>query len=299
MNRIFTYTLPLLALLCITSSCDEDIPDVEPRLVIEGWIDSEGYPVVLLTSTVIPTGEEGNIVDNMIRWGKVSISDGEQTVVLTGGPDHNYFPPYTYRTFLMKGEVGRKYTIEAEYAGMSCRAESVMLPATEIDSITVTAANEDHTLYAATLHLTSPGEGYYRIFTRVVNSQSRFYPAMLGTFTSGPAGSQMSQAVYRGKHDTDTAKFVPQFMPGEVVEVMLCHIDQDAYCFWTDFDNAVTFGGSMFVGTPDMLRSNVEGGYGIWSARGTTVRRISIETAEFPPYHARGDNSGKQVARRE
>ncbi|MCM1518884.1 MAG: DUF4249 domain-containing protein [Pseudoflavonifractor sp.] len=299
MTRILTYISAVIMVAGAMVSCDDEMPVAAPRLVVEGWIDSDGYPVVILTSTITPTDGGGNVADNMIRWGKVSISDGSRTVILTGGPDRDYFPPYTYRTYQMRGEEGATYTIEAEYGGMSCRATSKMLPATAIDSITVTPANAEHTLYAATLHMTSPGEGYYRIFTRVVNSQTRFYPAMLGTFSTGPAGERVSQAILRGKHDTDMVKFVPQFMSGEMVEVMLCHIDRAAYDFWTDFDNTVTFGGSMFVGTPDVLRSNVEGGYGIWSARGTTVKRILIEPSELPPYHGGGDHSGKHVAGRE
>lgn len=260
-------------------SCTDEPPAAEPRLVVEGWIDSDGYPVVILTSTAIPSQDGGDLMDNMIRWGKVSISDGTETVILTGGPDNQYFPPYTYRTYRMQGRVGKTYTIEAEYADMKCHASSTLLPPPAIDSITLHPIEDNPPFYAATLYMTSTGEGCYRIFTRVLNSETRHYPALMGTFRTGAAGERVSIPVFRGKHATDTVKFAPQFLPGEVVDVMVCHIDPAAYDFWTDYDNTVTFGGGMFSGTPDGLRSNITGGYGLWSARGVTRRTLRVPPA--------------------
>ena len=163
----------------------------------------------------------------------------------------------------MQGRVGKTYTIEAEYAGMKCHASSTLLPPPAIDSITLHPIEDNPPFYAATLYMTSTGEGCYRLFSRVLNA--------------GPGTDSIP--VFRGKHATDTVKFAPQFLPGEVVDVMVCHIDPAAYDFWTDYDNTVTFGGGMFSGTPDGLRSNITGGYGLWNARGVTRRTLRVPPA--------------------
>ena len=68
-------------------------PEDEPQIVVEGWIEAGGYPVVILTTTV-SVGEQqkdwASLKDHVIRWAKVSISDGEEEVVLTGSHLSSY-----------------------------------------------------------------------------------------------------------------------------------------------------------------------------------------------------------------
>lgn len=44
-----------------------------------------------------------NIADNLVRWGKVTVSDGDTAIVLTGGYDKRHFPPFLYKTYDMVG----------------------------------------------------------------------------------------------------------------------------------------------------------------------------------------------------
>lgn len=43
------------------------------------------------------------------------------------------------------------------------------------------------------------------------------------------------------------------------------------------YDNASLVDGSIFVGSPGSLPSNVEGGYGVWSAQGVATRTVTVE----------------------
>ena len=70
------------------------------QLVVEGWIENGGNPVVMVSESIgIATGREMDskgILDHIAKWAKVSISDGTKTEILTGIPDPDFFPPYIY-----------------------------------------------------------------------------------------------------------------------------------------------------------------------------------------------------------
>ncbi|MDE6458282.1 MAG: hypothetical protein K2L31_06765, partial [Muribaculum sp.] len=68
----------------------------------------------------------------------------------------------------------------------------------------------------------------------------------------------------------------PYFKSGDVVEVALCTITPEVYDFWFDYDDVVAFGGNQFVSSAGNLRSNVTGGYGVWSAQGVSRYTLLI-----------------------
>ena len=88
------------ALLC---GCDPkwDIDyDVQSRqdIVVEGWIENGGFAQVMLSRTIglEEQFDSLSVIDSAIRWAKVTVSDGEQTEVLTGRLDRDQIPPFIY-----------------------------------------------------------------------------------------------------------------------------------------------------------------------------------------------------------
>ena len=92
-----------------------------------------------MLSTIVGVSTEvrtiSSLEDNIIHWGKVTISDGEKEVILTGYYDEAYFPPYIYTTTEMKGRVGRSYTLTAEYDGLSASATTSIPQPVELESV--------------------------------------------------------------------------------------------------------------------------------------------------------------------
>ena len=108
------------ALLAIAACSAEKPAEVEPRLVVERWIESGGAPVVMVTTSVTPTREPqevSSLSENIERWAKVTVGDGEKEVILTGYISGRYFPPYYYTTGHMSGEVGKTYRLTVESNG--------------------------------------------------------------------------------------------------------------------------------------------------------------------------------------
>ena len=108
----------VLALSFLLGGCSQDAStSSQSQLVVEGWIDAGGFPVVKLTRT-IPLSDKELALDSLSRyidrWAKVTISDGERTEVLAGRYDKKYFPPFIYTTYDMRGEAGREYVLRVE-----------------------------------------------------------------------------------------------------------------------------------------------------------------------------------------
>lgn len=247
--------------------------------VIEGWIDTDGYPVLQFTSSIVPTQDEISLSDKMIQWGNITISNGDTSVIMTGGPSSKLFPPYRYYTYAFTGEPGHSYEITAEYESFKAHAVCTMPYPTNIKSIEFEPIEGNDSLRSATMTFIAPEDcpAYYGVTIQKAERGERPYPAMLSTVAALTPGEEIRLPVLNPKNklsglDTD---FVPQLKVGQEVVITLCRLTPEVYNFWSEYDNVTLFEGSQFVNV-ESLQGNIEGGYGIWSARGTTSKYIRV-----------------------
>ncbi len=266
----------LYATLFLAVSCDiADDNTTREMAVIDGWINSDGHPVVLFTTTISP-GSHTPINEHIINWGRVTIDDGDREIVMTGGPDGRFFPPYRYYTLDMTGTPGKEYTITAEWKEMKVKATARMLAPTPIDSFKVEKIDGNDSLRAATLYFTAPNDcpAYYYIAIETDHS-SRPLPCSLGCIRVDNPGEQVTAPVMRPKVRLDSLTYIPQLQVGDTIALSLCRVEKEIFDFWKAYDNAVVFGASQFAGTSTSLPGNIEGGYGVWSPQATsTIVRI-------------------------
>lgn len=271
-------TFPILTIpLVFLAACGEAPPAAEPKAVIEGVISSGDYPVVLFSSSVVP-GEAGSLKDAVVNWGKVTISDGEREVVMTGAPDSRYIPPFRYTTLEMRGEPGKTYTVTATFRNLKARAVGRIPFPTAIDSVTVAPTDVD-SLKAATLYFTSPEDvpAYYYLTLRRPGGDSRPSPGMMGTIKVDLPGKSYSLPVLRPRVRLDSVKYQSQLIVGEEWIVSLNRVDRPVYEFWKAYDNMILFSSSPFLSSSESLPSNIEGGYGVWSPQGSDSFLFRVE----------------------
>lgn len=269
-----------LALILALAGCSEDDIRQPQALAIEGWIDSDGYPVVILTKALSPSTEEVDVGDAIVRWGRVTISDGEHTEVMTGGMDADMFPPYSYKSFKIKGEVGREYTVHASYDGTELTARSLMLPPARIDTVVFRPMTDS--LYSATLTFRVPGDSdtcRFMLYTKVRGKETRHYPSLLGAVTAH-GGEELSVPIFRGKHKDRNEEYEPCFLLGDTIDVLLARVDNDVYRFWHAYQNEVYFGNNLFLSSGGSLPGNAQGGYGVFSARGVARKILRVESLQ-------------------
>ena len=269
------------SLAMVLAGCDDDgdSADEKPRLVVEGAINSGGYPEVYLTMSAVASDEEGSVADNIVKWGVVKISDGNRDVILTGGPFSGVFPPYRFYNFDMIGEPGKTYTLSAEYKGEAVTSSVTMPAPTPIASVRTEPVDGNENLRNLILSFVAPAEvpAYYHVSVKRSGADRRFYPAMLGAIAVRQPGAEVEIPVYRARRSLGDGPFVPQFEVGDYVTVMLERVSPEVFDFWRAFDNASLTDGSVFISSAVSLPGNISGGYGVWSAQGTSTATIEVK----------------------
>lgn len=283
MKPLRSLILLLAFTAAISTACTDPYSDAESALnaadlVLEGWIDSNGTPVVLFSRSITPA-EEGELSQVPIRWGKVTVSDGEKSVVLTGGPNSDFFPPYRYYTAELTGVPGRTYTVTAEDGyGASVSATCYMPSPTPINRIEITPIEGSDSLLSARLYFTAPRDvpAYYYLTMTPLGVNQQPLPTVFGTVETAEAGAEISIPIFHPKQELQGQTTSPNLQRGEVFAVTLNRVEKPVYEFWKSYENAVVFGSSQFVNSGGSLSGNVNGGYGVWAAKATSSRIVFL-----------------------
>lgn len=274
--------LLLLPAVLIIWSCGSMLPPEESSIVVEGWIEEGRCPVVILTRSV-PLSEEyvdvSELSQYVVNWGKVTVSDGDTTIVLTGMRDSKYSPPYIYTTGMMTGVTGKTYTLTVDYEDYHATAQTTIPKSVPIDSIRISPLegnDESYRLYAS---FTDPSQShdYYLVFVCDSVSDSQYMLGYMGCIDDAMyTKSVIEVPVYRGQRFVDDANYTPYFRKAEHVSIKLAHVDKSAYDFWNDMQNNTSFSGNMFTPVTSNVHSNIEGGIGCWYGMGSSVMGVAV-----------------------
>lgn len=261
-------------------SSDYGISEASSELVVEGWIEDGGFPVVILTKTLPISDQYRKLEDTedfVVRWAKVSITDGQDTVVLTGMIDKSYYPPYIYTTSKMRGVAGRSYDLLVEYDAYRASASTTVPSPPVIDSFRVERVNGSDTLYQLKACFTDRQDqkNYYQLFTRVGTSTLQFVASYLGSIDDAVLNGPAEIPVYRG-HQLIGPDYTPYFSINDSVAVKFAQVDETTFHFWDDYTKSQSLSGNMFLSSATPIRTNVKGGIGCWYGCGSTTSYLII-----------------------
>lgn len=276
--HLFCFALFGLALSDCSHGDDAAVPALP---VIEGYMVSGEFPVVVFSSTITPKESDGSLSDALISWGKVVISDGEKEVILTGKVDKSYLPPYVYYTNDFKCEAGKSYFVKADYGDLHASARCYIPSPTPIDAITI-APTENDTLYAATLHFTAPQDvpAYYYVSMRGLERGDIAKICPMSTIRADVPGQDISVSLLRPKTPISGETYVANFTIGEEFIVSLNRVESDVYAFWQGYDNMLLTSHSPFISSDITLSGNISGGLGIFSGQGASSMPLIIQLPE-------------------
>ena len=273
--------LPFFLLLLALYACEPLMPPVEDasRLVVEGWIDSGGHPIVMVSTPVAAQEREkpaSSLSSHVVSGATVSVTDDAgQEYILEGRVDRNYLPPYIYTTEELTGEVGRTYRLRVNYGNHAASASTTIPRPLPLDRLEVTPSAYSDTLFLLTAWFTLPPEdtGHYRFFTRVRDKETMFYPSLLsGVDAHNYTGSLPVMRSWNLNLDKK-----PLFLPGEVVDVRFCALDDDVWAYWESFDAVASLGLTPFFPSFRNPASNMTGAFGYWAGYGVSTGTAVIE----------------------
>ena len=279
MYRRILYSLCLSLLFF---SCNEEDYEVGEKMVVEGWIESGGAPVVMLTNSFpVTTYEETDEnATYVLPWGKVTVSDGTQTVILTGDYDARYIPPYVYTTSRMRGVPGRTYHLTIEYGDYVVTAQTTIPMPDSLEALTVTPCADVDSMYQVTAYYEDAPEteDYYLFLTRIFNREKRFYPSFLGVMDDSRLASHNKQVVQPGIHmmTTEEHKYRPYFHENDSVQIKFAKIDETTYRIHKAYSEMVSLSSNPIFSSDLSMPTNIEGGLGFWCGYAVTKYNVVI-----------------------
>ena len=271
----------LMLLLAALTGCEKDVlPPHKSILVVEGWIEDEGFPVVILTES-LPVSQEytslDNISDYLVKWAKVTVSDGEQTEILIGKYEKGYFPPYVYTTRRTKGKAARPYTLTVEYGDYYATAATTIPEPPTIDNISIKKCADADTLYQIDLTFQSKPSNYYQIFTRVGGDNRQFIASYLGCYDGKVLSPQSTLPVYQGyKRTGKSSYYTPYFHYNDTLSIKLANLDEAGFRFWDSYTKNLSLQGNLFLASYVNFPTNINGGIGYWCGMGTDIKNLIV-----------------------
>lgn len=284
-----------MMLLC---GCDSDymMPDNPQQLyVVEGWIDNDDSPVVILTKS-LPIDKEKHTEDDI---NELVVSDAVVTVEcdgvvykLTPRMTTQYFPPIIYTNKQLKGEVGKTYVLNIDTPdGKHLSAKTTIPAPVALDDICYEALPTCDTLYQVKANFRDDPKqkNYYKVFARVrnerfVDAEDGYYGSyyvnsylspIISVFDDNILGEKTELKLTRGfmNYVKDPDAY---YLRGDEIDIKFTQIDAQSYLYWDEYQNQIIFGTNyMFHGARNNV-STIEGGLGSWCGYGATYYKLKI-----------------------
>lgn len=293
--RIFNHNILLFfsfAILVTLSSCQKevhiDLGTSPTQLVVQGVIETDAPPYVILTSTIgfFSKIDLGTLQNSFIHGAVVTVSDDSTTVTLreytidTG--NNNHFYVYSLDTAnlsqLMFGRVGKFYKLSITYNGSTYTSVTKIPTPKGVDSLwfaapTFTSPKTPDSAVELFANYTDPDTmgNYVRYFTK--RNNELYYAS--GIFDDGLVnGKHISNIdLYAGYDDSTNVNgdSLRYFYPGDTVTLKWCEIDKGVYDFWNTYQFASNAIGNPFS-SPINIKSNISNGaLGVWCGYGTVI----------------------------
>lgn len=265
----FRKTLLFIGLFTLVYACKkEKNPGLyKPKFVIEGWIEAGDFPYVIITHNLpfFTAVDSAQLAEVIIRYAKVTVSDGMETEVLTATTDNRYFPNFVYRGTSLKGKVGGKYSLKVEYAGNIMTSETEIPNPVRIDSLWFTAKPKNTRQLNVRIIDAANEKNYYRLYTKL-EKEVGYTPTLLANQDDQYFnGKILVLQVNRGIANNLTTKQDPYFNAGDTVIVKLSAIPASGYEFWNSLQDEILNGANPLISSANALKTNIKGpGIGIW-----------------------------------
>lgn len=274
--RILSVILFLFILISCQKEIDLNIPYAEDQVVVDGYIEQNGFPYVVLTKSVpfFSSIDSVGLRNLIITTAKVTVSCGEESEILTLQKNNAFFPPYVYRGTQIKGKTGEKYDIKIEYDNKIITSKTSITEKSNIDSIWFEKSENNDSLGVLWMQIQdNPNESnYYRVLTKRKGKDNNYISSLiLSTFSDvNFNGELFEMAVYKGITDYSNPLKDIYFNENDTVYIKLSTMNKESYDCWMSIQNEMANYGNPLAEPNNPIESNIENGIGVWSGFGTS-----------------------------
>jgi hypothetical protein len=262
----------IFLLLLLLVSCKKDVEKYQPKFIVEGSIEQDGYAFVTLTHNLpfyapIDSAQLDKVV---IRYAKVTVSNGAETEVLTGYYDKNTFPYFYYKGSSLRGEAGKKYHLEISYAGLNFSADTEIPNPVSLDSLWFEPKPENKAQLCLKFTDNPNQKNYYKLYTKGIGQVNYIRTLLSNQDDKYFNGKQITLQVNRGAANNTTNKWDPYFNLGDSVSVKFATIPKVGFDFWSAHQNEIVNASNPLMSSTTALPGNIVGqATGIWCGYGT------------------------------
>ena len=276
--RKTTYIL-LVLFVIFGYSCQNytelDLPEAELKITVDGWIENNDYPYVILTlsSNYFSVIDSAVLRELVLTRARVEVSSDNESEVLTLVKNEDYFPPYLYRGFDIKGENGKTYELRVDYGGKTITSFTTIPAPILLDSIWFEANNPDDTLGIIKVAFTDNPEekNYYKTFAKILGENTRYIPTLISNFDDKYFnGESFIFSLNRGQDTYLRPMSNIYFNNTDTINVKICTLDKTSFQFWISYQDEIINAGNPFASSHKKVLSNIDGGLGIWCGYGST-----------------------------
>ena len=283
----------VLAVWLSTISCektvDVDLKDSPPQVVVDGYIETNQPPIVILTKTIgyFATIDLSTYENSFLHNAVIKVSNGTREVTLreyavdTGTSNKFYF--YTLdsadrSSFTFLGKVNEYYKLSVTAEGRTYESTVKIPDCKPLDSITSRLPDipsaKTPTARILNVYYSDPDSfgNCIRYFTK--RNSEPFLTASTSVYDDGLVNGAKSARLplflgYDHTHKTNDS--TGYLFPGDTITIKWCAIDRSVFNFYATFEYATSSVGNPFS-SPTNVRTNMSNGaIGVWAGYGVTT----------------------------
>jgi hypothetical protein len=300
------FKVGIIGLICsaiLLHSCTKevqiDIPGYEAQVVVDGRIETGGFPIVLLSRSqdLYSPALLSAYVASFITDATVSVSDGTTTVSLdyvavSSLPiesqktvaemlraelsDVQAVPLYVYSTTnpAMLGMVGKTYTLTIVDQGKTLSGSTTLAPPVALDSLSWIPESQDSLYGYCKAKLTDPAgqNNAYKWEMKVITNTLNGPKDNIFRSSSSPYFSDQFfdgltldfSTYYSAKDTTYPPGFMRHFKLNDYVVIKMSRVDDAVYAYYERREAQKGSNGNPFA-TPVNIPCNISGALGIWA----------------------------------
>ncbi len=289
-------------------SCEKNIqvelPDQEPKLVVEGWIEQDLPPFIVLTKSVAffePTDLTA-FENSFVHDAHIEINDGSNNFVLQEFCSKDFTPEQleqisaltginpvalqnvnycVYTSLTLLGVVGKNYSLKIKSEGNEYTSITQIPYLVNLDSVwfRIDKGQEAKGLGFAYAFLNDPdtlGNGY-RWEAKRLGKDENF---------KIPFGASSTDILFNGKgfefgynrpvdeEDQTNKEEASYYKVGDSIVIKFSTIDKAHYDFLSTYESFLITNGNPFA-SPSSIKSNIRGNaLGVWGGYGVTYDTI-------------------------
>ncbi|MFN5911938.1 MAG: DUF4249 domain-containing protein [Bacteroidota bacterium] len=303
------YFLLFTVVVCLLSACEKevqiDIPGYKEQLVVDGRIQTDCYPIVLLSASknIYAETDLSAYLQSFVYDASIEVNNGSMTVPLQlfsiqDLPAESqkllaemlsvelneliFLPIQVYSTLdpSMKGEVGKTYELKIVHKESTYSGETTLYPTVQLDNLywKPDPANPEYGFCWARLSDPSAEYNAYKWEAKRIKQTNTGEPYdMIFRRSSDPYFDDEFfngltfefDTRYPERDTTYPENFRRHYKQGDSVVIRFSRIDRDVFEFFDKKDAQLGSAGNPFS-TPVNIPSNIKGGaLGIWAGIST------------------------------